>query len=153
MEKKIGIQKFIETSCNIFRVSLIFNSGAVYEIFGDKPTSMSLHNTMDGPKFNEMEVTGAQWLSEYKTNNTILADQYRFLLLNGLNHYNNNRVLITEIHINQSSYVYFGSFNILYDQYGVSAKGSNVLKYYPIGNLTSFRSRTFDDGDSQIYHY
>ena len=134
-------------------ISLIFNSGAVYEIFGDKPTSMSLHNTMDGPKFNEMEIKGAQWLSEFKTNNTILADQYRFLLLNGFNHYNNNRVLINEIHINQSSYVYFGSFNILHDQYGVSVKGSNVLKYYPIGNLTSFRSRIFDDGDSQIYHY
>jgi len=83
----------------------MFNSGVIYEVVGDKPTSMSLHSTMDAPKFNKMETTGAQWLSKYKTNNTVHVDLYRILLLNGfllngINQYTTTQPLHPEIKIN-----------------------------------------------------
>ncbi len=43
-------------------VFLIFNIGFIYEVTGDSPTSMALSTIDDFPKYNEREMTGAQWL-------------------------------------------------------------------------------------------
>lgn len=133
-------------------ISLIFNSGVVYEIFGDKPTSMSLHSTMDGPKFNTMEVTGAQWIADYRTNNLVYADTYRFLLLNGYIPYNKSQSVSNEILTNSSTYTYIGTFNIQNDKFGMPEPGSNVLNYTEYKNSITLRNKIFDDGGSEIFH-
>ncbi len=43
-------------------VFLIFNTGFIYEVTADNPTSMALSTLEDFPKYNEREMTGAQWL-------------------------------------------------------------------------------------------
>ena len=148
-----GKKSIYDTSLKLIAIflaiSLIFNSGVVYEIFGDKPTSMSLHSTMDGPKFNEMEVTGAQWLTGVK-NSSIYADTYRTILLAGFSN-NNNTKLNSTIKINESSYIYLGTFNIVYNLYGVSVYGSNTLNYYNDNNFTSLRDKIYDNGGSQVF--
>ena len=133
-------------------ISLIFNSGVVYELAGDKPTSMSLHSTMDGPKFNTMEVTGAQWITNYRTNNRVYADSYRFLILNGYIQYNKSEQINNNSLTNPSSYIYVGTYNIENDKFGLSEAGSNTLIYSKYQNAILVRKKIFDDGGSQIFH-
>ncbi len=152
---KWTVQSIYSTSLKCIAVflaiSLIFNSGAVYEIFHDSPSNMSLHSSMDGPQFNEMEITGVQWLMEYKIYNLVYADPFRFLLLNGFNYYTYN-IPITNMTVFQGkSYLFLGTYNIDHNQVGIPTMGVNLLKYISDRNLTSTRSKVFDDGGSQIY--
>ena len=132
-------------------ISLIFNSGAVYEIFRDNPSNMSLHSSMDGPQFNEMEITGVEWLMEYKVYNLVYADGFRFLLLNGYNYYTNNIPITNTTVFQKNSYLFLGTYNIDHNQIGIPTLGANVLKYIDDSNLTSTRDKVFDDGGSQVY--
>ncbi|WP_067075020.1 DUF2206 domain-containing protein [Methanoculleus horonobensis] len=43
-------------------VFLLFNTGFIYEVTADRSTSMALSSLDDFPKYNEREMTGAQWL-------------------------------------------------------------------------------------------
>lgn len=109
-------------------VFLLFNSGWVYEIAEDNPTSIAL-SKVDYPKFNNQEVSAAKWLHSVKASTPIYADYYRWLLLIGfegypydwLQHYNT-----------QSSelYMFFGSFNIRNDL---------VLEAHEIGPRVSLK--------------
>ena len=130
-------------------VSLMFNSGVAYELFKDKPTSISLHSSMDGPKFNDMEIIGAQWLSTYKINATVYADNYRHLLLNGFD------LGASEIFTNNTKfkipfYMFLGTYNIKTDRYVVLAKGSGAAIYFDYDD-TLLRNRTYDNGAVQVF--
>jgi len=150
---KISKKNLYKNSLRIMAVflgiSLIFNSGVIYELAGDKPTSMVLHTSMDGPKFNEMEISGAIWISKNQLNNTVYADSYRVLLLNGFS--SNELGLKPGGFMNQSSYLFLGTRNIENDTYGLSSLGSNILTYYNSQNITSSKLKIYDDGGSQIY--
>ena len=149
ISKKSLYKNSIRIMAVFLAVSLLFNSGVIYELVGDKPTSMILHTTMDGPKFNEMEISGATWISEYQINNTVYADSYRILLLNG---FSSDKISLKfGGYMNQSSYLFLGTNNIENNTYGISDQGSNILLYYNAQNLTSSKSRIYDDGGSQIY--
>ena len=91
-------------------VSLIFNSGVVYEVFHDKPSSMSLHSTMDGPKFNNVELTGAGWLNGLQ-DFIVYSDVYRSLLLNGF-FINTHTSLENGTRVIEPSYIFLGTYNV-----------------------------------------
>ena len=131
-------------------VSLIFNSGVVYEVFHDKPTSMSLHSTMDGPKFNDMELTGAEWLNNHKLDIIVYSDVYRSLLLNGF-FINTHTSLENGTDVVQPSYIFLGTYNVVNHQIAAPAKGSSPVAYLNDSNYTSFYNRSYDNGGSQIY--
>jgi uncharacterized membrane protein len=131
-------------------ISLIFNSGAIYEVFHDKPTSMSLSSTMDGPKFNNMEIAGAGWLNDNKLNFYVYSDLYRGLLLNGF-FINDRTSLVNNTNVSQPSYIYLGTYNIMYNQIAIAAKGSSPVAYFN-GNY-SYANKIFDDGGSWVLTY
>ena len=130
----------------------MFNSGVVYEVFHDKPSSMSLHSTMDGPKFNDMEISGASWLNDNKlTDYNIYSDGYRYLLLNGF-FIDNHSILTKSTPIISPAYVYLGTLNVNYNQIAVPATvGSSQVAYVP-GNFSGV-NRIFDDGGSRVLLY
>ena len=130
-------------------VSLMFNSGVAYEVFKDKPTSISLHGSMDGPKFNDMEVIGAQWLSTYKINATVYADNYRHLLLNGFD-IGVNEIFTNNTQFKMPFYMFLGTYNIKTNHYVVLAKGSGVAIYFDYDD-TLLRNRTYDNGAVQVF--
>jgi uncharacterized membrane protein len=89
----------------------LFNTGFIYEITGDVPTSISLNSDVDHPRFNKQEILSAKWLTNIKNNKPIYADDYRQLLLKGLEW---DQVRIFPVDIEQTpknSYIYFGSLN------------------------------------------
>lgn len=131
-------------------VSLLFNSGVVYELLNDKPSSMVLHNSMDGPKFNSLEVTGAQWITQNRVNDEVHADSYRFLLLNGFIPY--AKAKSTFYYPNTGSYMFLGTYNLLSGEFGIPQAGSSSsLQYYSINNLTSTGSSIYNNGGSEIF--
>lgn len=130
-------------------ISLMFNSGVVYELLHDKPSSMVLHSSMDGPKFNNLEVTGAQWITKYRTNDEVHADSYRFLLLNGFIPY--EKAKSTFYFPNTGSYMFLGSYNLLTGEFGIPQAGSTTLQYYSISNLTSVGTSIYNNGGSEIF--
>ncbi len=131
-------------------ISLIFNSGVVYELFKDKPTSMSLHSTMDGPKFNGLELTGAEWLNNHKMDILVYSDVYRSLLLNGY-FINTHTSLQNGTILDDQSYIFLGTFNIDNNVYAVSAKGSSPVVYFDTRNYTDNINKTYDNGGSWIF--
>lgn len=111
---KIGISQTLKALSIFLFVFLLFNAGWVYEIAKDKPTSIALSN-MDYPVFSEKEVSGERWLSLFKTNDLIYADDHRWLLIIGFEGY-----LITagcpytwqEYLQSREFYAFLGEFNI-----------------------------------------
>ncbi|MTK63829.1 MAG: DUF2206 domain-containing protein [Methanobacterium sp.] len=130
-------------------VSLMFNSGVAYELLNDKPSSMVLHTSMDGPKFNNLEVTGTQWITDYRVNDEVHADSYRFLLLNGFIPY--EKAKSTFYYPNTGSYMFLGTYNLLTGEFGIPQAGSTTLQYYSISNLTSVGSSIYDNGGSKVF--
>ena len=130
-------------------VSFLFNGGVVYELLNDKPASMVLHSSMDGPKFNTLEVDGAQWITQNRVNDNVYADSYRFLLLNGLIPYDKTKPV--SYAPNGGSYMFLGTYNLLTGEFGIPAPGQTTLTYYSIENLTNVASSIYDNGGSKIF--
>ena len=133
-------------------ISLIFNSGVIYELLGDNPSNLSLHSSMDGPKFNTLEVKGAEWVADYRTSNFVYADEYRFLLLDGYISYNESASVSKELIGSNKSYIFLGTYNIQHDRIGVQQVGTTELDYMQYQQSITNRNKIFDDGGSQIWH-
>src|SRR2546428_665802 len=104
----IGVTRALAVFLVIF---LAFNSGLIYELTGDNPTSISLSNSVDFPRFGAEEVAGAQWLSELRGQRQIYADGYRYEIFLAYG------VVPTNIPMNVSSIpdgsiIYLGKYNV-----------------------------------------
>jgi uncharacterized membrane protein len=145
-------------------IYLLFNSGFVYEIVDQSPSSIALsQNSLNNGNLNEiisfhtgfftpMEVYGATWLSINRDPNTFVYSSYGDALV--LTSYGN--VLPNEIeplynntntNINTNSYLYLG---YLGTKYGVVTLDTN--QYYFINNsLTNGLNEIYTNGGSNIY--
>ncbi len=142
-----------------FAVFLLFNTGWIYEITGDIPTSISFNNTVDYPKFNEQDVSGKEWM--YKVNDLkegngyFYADYYRWLLL--LNSFERNLIRIfpkSDGQIPKNSYLYFSTYNIheneilIRQQVGVN----DLFEYVNIYLYISSKNQIYNNGGAKIYY-
>lgn len=130
-------------------ISLMFNSGVAYELLHDKPSSIVIHPSMDGPKFNNEELAGALWITDYRTNDEVHADTYRFLLLNGFISY--EKAKNTLYSPNTGTYMLLGTYNLESGQFGVPPVGSSIVQYYDISNLTNVTTSIYDNGGSKLF--
>ncbi len=103
-------------------VFLLFNSGLVFELVKDKPTSISLNSTYDYPQFSAPEIIATKWLVNHDNEYPVYADGYRKNLLDGLF----NRDLIRQIPDDQmlpnDVYIFLGKYNVL--------AGDTILVWY-----------------------
>jgi len=104
-----------------FSLFLLFNTGWIYEITADTPTSISLNNTLDYPKFNDQDNAGKEWLylvSDFRGNkNVIYADYFRILLLvtrfTAESDFPGIAIIPGNISkIDKKSYIYLSTYNI-----------------------------------------
>ena len=151
-EKKTVYKNSLILLSIFLAISLMFNSGVVYEVLHDKPSSVSLHSTMDGPKFNDLEISGASWLNDNKLSGyNVYSDGYRYLLLNGF-FIDNHSILTSNNPVVPPAYVYLGTLNINYNQIAVPAKGGSGQVAYMPENFSGI-NRIFDDGGSRVLLY
>lgn len=134
-------------------IFLLFNSGWVYEIANDIPTSFSLDTTIDYPRFNDQEVSGAKWLYSVKNSSLIYADGLRWLLLGsfGWGQVTSFPVKIDKIH--KDSYIYLGKFNVINESVLVAYKEKAVGMSFYISNsvIINDRDKIYANGGSQVY--
>ena len=138
----------------ILAIFILLNGGFVYEAFGEKSGSYSL-NKLDNPKFNQNEISGAKWLTDTKSpliNKTkeyiVYSDAYRFLLLTGGLGENNAKINKT-FKINNTSYVFLGSFNIENGQF-VFLQGKNQF-YKENKSFVNNFSKIYDNRGAQVF--
>jgi uncharacterized membrane protein len=96
-----------------------------------------------------MEIEGAQWLSVYKINATVYADNYRHLLMNGFD-VGASQTFSNETQFEAPFYLYLGTYNIQNDKYVVLAKGSGAAIYYDY-DFSLLENRTYDNGVTQVF--
>lgn len=149
----------IENSLKIlsifFAIFLLFNSGWVYELAKDHPTSISLNNTIDGPRFNELEVLGAKWLNGKKdSKSSVYGDQSGWLLLNGIIGFKNGRYNGDSKSLPNDAYIYLRSLIVKEGKITINEPS----KYYiDLHNSTFFnevlihRNKIYANGGSEIY--
>lgn len=145
-----------------FALFLLFNTGWIYEIAADTPTSISLNNTLDYPKFNDKDNAGKEWLYKegYFEGNkgTIYADSFRIMLLANLFSQNIDFPTVSIIpssisNMNRRSYIYFSTYNIDKNKILISQqKGVNtVIDYVNLDTYIHLKNQIYNNGGSQIY--
>lgn len=90
---------------------LFFNTGLIYELSNDVPTSIPLNDTIDSTVFNDGEYFASRWLAETKSG-YIYADNNRERALGFFIYYGRKGLpsLISDIPIN--SYIFLGTQNL-----------------------------------------
>lgn len=150
---KKQIYNFSVKIISIFLViSLFFNSGFVYEVLGDKSSSMALSNTLDGPKLDEMEYTNAKWLNEMRSpKQMVYSDQYRHIMLMSFNTTNYDKILGTNLTMEKGSYLYLGTFNINNGKLSICTGLNPNANYFDYKNVLNGKSKIYDDKGSQTF--
>ena len=133
---------------------LLFNSGWVYQIADDGPTSIALDKDVNYPRFNSLEVVGAHWWNGIKNNTNIYADGYRWLLLAGFDWYKVHNLPFDSQSLPKECIIYLGSFNIknnqiLVQQWTGVTTISNYVGIEKILDDTSFKF--YANGGSEIF--
>ncbi len=137
-------------------IFLLFNSGFVYEVVKDNPTSISLNNTIDNPRFNNQEILGAKWVVNSTTDqSTIYGDEFGRLLLHEFA-YGRVRIFWGETTVvPPDAYIYFRSLNV--NGKIMKSKIERPYLYINIYNSTFFnniivkKSRIYANYGSEIY--
>lgn len=142
-----------------FTIFLLFNTGWIYEIAGDSPTSFSLNNKLDFPKFNDRDVAGKEWLYQVsrieENNGYIYADVYRWLLFLSCFDSNNLSMFPENIdHISRNSYIYLSTYNIFKNEILIILqKGADSLSEYVNFDLyISSKNQIYNNGGAKIYY-
>ncbi len=144
--------------------TLLFSTGVVYEVTRQDPTSFFLTDGIDAARFNEREVTAAQWLAGAKPSFTdtqnaspVYADVYRGLLWTSVDSNHSLQPLpYMAYKTAHNGYIYLGSFNLVT---GTKAQtnarsflnGTLVFHTSTAGVATN-RHRIFDDGGAVVYY-
>jgi hypothetical protein len=109
-----------------FVVFLLFNSGLVYQVADDSPTSMALETGGDKPVFNGKELRGAEWLISEGNDRPIYVDGMRWWLMLGLDPDHQRYLPANASLVEPNSYLYFGTYNLVRDSIRIEAQKNAV---------------------------
>ena len=137
-----------------FVVFLLFNTGLIYQITGDSPTSMALETSGDKPVFSGKEVRGAGWLLTEGNRRPIYVDGTRWWLLLGFDPDHQRYLPANASLIEPDSYTYFGTYNIVKESVRIEVKEHAVLEagYINAGTFTGNRHKVYDNAGSAVYY-
>ncbi|MCL0050597.1 DUF2206 domain-containing protein [Dehalococcoidia bacterium] len=135
----------------------LFNTGFIFEVSGDVPTSIALNAEMDFPRFNEHELSGKRWLLLNKEEPTkVVADQYGWLLLLGhIPRHQLGTFWGETSDIADNTYIYLRSWNI--KQGEVMQSWEERRNYIELQNspfyeeVITHRNKIYDNGSAQVY--
>jgi len=145
-----------------FAIFLLFNTGWIYEVLNDSPTSYSLNNNLDSPKFTEKDVIGKDWLyrcypfDENKKNSPLIyADYFRFLLFKTSFESQISVVLASNKPQINNSYVYYATYNTVNHKVLIPIEsGSNINTfYYSTNKFVLVTNKIYDNGGANIYKH
>jgi len=142
----------------ILVIFLLCNTGFIYEVAKDNPTSIALSNLEDAYVFNEQEVISAKWLSDVKSGSRVHSDRFGWLLLCGMVYFDEVRYhdyLGDTKKIPEHTYIYLRSITVKRDR--IKVKEESNTCYISLQNSTFFnevlihRNKIYANGGSEIY--
>jgi len=134
-------------------IFLLFNSGWVYEICLDEPTSIALNNSFDSSVFSEQEVLGSLWITDAKDSRLVAADTHRRLLLSGFVGRPACCDIQTILSGDQNCYVFIGRFNMLHEHIAVTRTigVTSSTQFVKITDFDTEKDIIYSNGGSKIY--
>ena len=137
-----------------FVVFLLFNTGLIYQIADDSPTSMALETTGDKPVFNGKEVKGAEWLLSEGNRRPIYVDGTRWWLLLGFDPDHQRYLPENASLMEPNSYLYFGTYNVVRESVRIEVKEHAVTEagYTSAGRFTGDQHKVYDNAGSAVYY-
>jgi len=134
----------------LLAIFLLFNTGWIYTVFNDEPSSFAIDTRVDYPLFTNGEIKGGEWV--VSTNNeTIYADEYRRLLFLGLSP-NRGKPIAMNTTFEPGSYIYLGKRNLQTKEFEIY-KIEGVNKYLQSTEINFYQwkpKKIYDSGDSVI---
>lgn len=137
-----------------FAVFFLFNTGLIYQVAGDQPTSIALETTGDKPVFNIKEVEGAEWLLSAGSRRPIYVDGTRWWLLLGFDPDHQRYLPANASLIEPSSYLYFGTYNIVRESVRIEVieHAVTMAGYTDAIDFVGNRDKVYDNAGSAIYY-
>lgn len=147
-------------------IFLLFNSGFIYEIAKDEPTSFSLNSTLKygGSLYNDQEAICAQWISNInKPETNIFAEHYKkfifYLFIDDMSRIKSFNNMTTQIPL--SSYIYLSLINTNYGEITemISSPAGFSMVYSDLGTSLFYQSticnsnKIYDNGCAQAMLY
>lgn len=131
-----------------FAAFFLFQSGVVWDVTEVSPAQISFNSTFDFPRFNDKEVTSAEWLIDKRGNKFTFADGYRSLLLSSIDLYH-----LTSS-FDKSSHIYLGTFNIMSKTVKKSSFEQGTLNYFdvPYSSIIKDRDLVYANGGALVYY-
>lgn len=135
----------------VLLVSLLFNTGLIYELTGDSSTSFALDENFDFPLFTDAEVTGVQWTVKMGPER-VMADEYRIPLFFSFS------LILPPFHIPDSgegirdnTVIYLGKYNL---DHRVIHSGSDI-SWNDAGmpQLQYITSKVYASPVSEVWYY
>ncbi|MDD3932221.1 MAG: DUF2206 domain-containing protein [Methanoculleus sp.] len=137
-----------------FVVFLLFNTGLIYQIVDDSPTSMALETAGDKPVFNGKEVQGAKWLFSEASGRPIYVDGTRWWLLLGFDPDHQRYLPANASLVEPNSYLYFGTYNVVKESVRIEVQEHAVTAaaYTDAGRFIRDQNRIYDNAGSVVYY-
>lgn len=137
-----------------FAVFFLFNSGFIYQVVDDSPTSMALETTGDKPVFNGKEVQGAGWIFSEGIERPIYVDGTRWWLLQGFDPHRQRYIPGDASLVEPGTYLYFGTYNLVRDSIRIEAQQHAVTTatYTDAGWFIRNHHRVYDNAGSAVYY-
>ncbi len=137
-----------------FVVFFLFNTGFIYQIADDSPTSVALETTQDKPVFNNREVAGAEWLISAGNERPIYVDATRWWLMNGFNPRYQRYLPENASWMESKSYTYFGTYNIVRDSVRIETQEHEITTADYIGarRFIQNQDKIYDNAGSAVYY-
>jgi uncharacterized membrane protein len=133
---------------------LLVNSGLLYNLAGDAPTSIALDASVDFPRFNTQEMICAEWIHDTAPDMSIFSDQYRWLIFVNFGVLAPNSIPADSNKLPLESYIFVGTSNIMMKAILVdSGTGATRLpEYVDMTQYTYNRGCIVSTGDAMVYH-
>lgn len=137
----------------LLAIFLLFNTGWVYTVFNDEPSSSSfaIDTRVDYPYFTNGEVSGGKWFVTNFNNETIYADEYRRLLFLSLDPKIIKLISMTSS-IENGSCIYLGKKNLQTKEFAIYKRKGVVIQLQrtKINRSLGKSEKIYDSGDSVI---
>lgn len=139
---------------------LLLNSGLIYEVAHDNPTSIALNKTVAYPIFNDMETTATLWLQkETLPDARIYTDAYHYSLITTIKPQMNVPQLSASSadsasKLPRNNYIFFGTTNVANKElYLVQYSANNIPSYVNVSafKISQNRSLLYANGGTQVY--
>jgi len=132
---------------------MLFNTGFISNVLNQN-FQYKISKDNDSPLFNDKEVFCAKWILNVKNSSLIYGDNYRFLLLKGMDWNNVSSLSSYTINLNKKFYLFLGTVNILDKQVLIrdASSSSLIVHYVGMDQYCNNKNEIYSNGGAEIFY-